>query len=139
MLTGRSVARSIPDVLFVPYLAGVEGHVYHGRDGIETWLTEMDQAFRVIDPDVRSVVSLDDHHVLALGHTVLTGRESGAAIDFEWAQVVRIEGDRIVSVWICRDEAAALEAAGLSEQGDHDPATPCLTIAPTGRILGPDR
>ena len=104
-----------PEVAFSPYLAGVEGRLYRGRVGIEKWLEEMRHAFRDINPEVSAVRSLDDEHVLALGHTVLTGRESGAAIDFQWAQVVRLEAGRIVSVWIRRSESEALEAAGLSE------------------------
>lgn len=102
------------DVEFAPYLTGIEG-VYRGREGIERWLAEMNHAFRGIEPQVESIRALDGRHVLALGHTVLTGRESGAAIDFAWAQVVRIEAGRIVAAWIHRDEAAALVAAGLGD------------------------
>ncbi len=104
-----------PTVNFVPHLTGVDGRVYRGQKGIEAWLDEMNRAFSGIEPAISSIRNLDDRHVLALGHTVLTGRESAVAIDFEWAQVVRIERGKITDVWICRNEPAALEAAGLTE------------------------
>ncbi len=104
-----------PEVEFIPYLANVDGQVYRGIEGVTSWLDEMDTAFEEVRPQLRSVRALDDRHVLTLGQTLLRGKGSGAAINFEWAQLIQVEDGRVTSIRIFRGEPEALEAAGLSE------------------------
>lgn len=103
-----------PDFEWFPvFAARVEGDVYRGRDGIESFLGEVDETweeFRPIPEEYRDL----GNRVLALGRLKTRGRGSGVPIDSPWAGIYDLRGGEVSRIRTYLDHGEALRAAGLS-------------------------
>ena len=101
-----------PDVEWVPvFAAQVEGTVYKGRLGIETFLRELSETwddFRPVPEQYRDL----GNRVLGLGRLSAQGRNSGAAIDAPWAGIFDFRAAKIFRIRTYLDHSEALKAAG---------------------------
>jgi ketosteroid isomerase-like protein len=99
---------------FPLFAAHVEGDVYRGRAGIETFLAEVDETWEEFRPMPEEYRDLGDR-VLALGRLRTRGRASGAPNDSPWGGVYDVRGGQISRIRTYLDHGEALRAAGVSE------------------------
>jgi ketosteroid isomerase-like protein len=102
------------DFEWFPGLPGtLEGACYRGREGIETYLTEIRDTWeevRVLGDEFRDLGS----RVLVLGHAEGRGRGSGAPVQTPHGFVVELDSGKIARVRTYLDHGEALRAAGLT-------------------------
>jgi ketosteroid isomerase-like protein len=96
---------------FPVFAARVEGDVYRGREGIETFLGEVDETWEEFRPMPEEYRDLGDR-VLGLGRLKTRGRGSGVPIDEPWGGVYDIRGGKISRIRTYLDHDEALRAAG---------------------------
>ena len=70
-----------PEVEFVPLLAGVEGGVYRGHDGVRRWFADVEDAWEGYRPVLRGVEAITDSVAVVELSIRLRGR--GSAVDLE--------------------------------------------------------
>jgi ketosteroid isomerase-like protein len=99
---------------FPVFAARVEGDVYRGRQGIETFLGEVDQTWEEFRPVPEQYRDLGDR-VLALGRLKTRGRASGVPSESPWGGVYDFRDGKISRIRTYLDHGEALRAAGLSE------------------------
>lgn len=108
-------AVTTPDFEWFPvFAARVEGDVYRGREGIETFLGEVDETweeFRPLPEEYRDL----GHRVLGLGRLRTRGRASGAPSDSPWGGVYDLRDGKVSRIRTYLDHGEARRAAGLSE------------------------
>lgn len=97
---------------FPVFAARVEGDVYRGRGGIETFLREVDETWEQFLPVPEEYRDLGDR-VLGLGRLRARGRGSGVPIDSPWAGIYDFRGREISRIRTYLDQSEALRAAGL--------------------------
>jgi ketosteroid isomerase-like protein len=71
---------------FPVFAARVEGDLYRGREGIETFLGEVDETWEEFLPVPEEYRDLGDR-VLALGWLKTRGRASGVPVDSPWGGI----------------------------------------------------
>jgi ketosteroid isomerase-like protein len=102
------------DIEWVPvFAARVEGDIYRGRDGIETFLREVAETweeFRPLPEEYRDATE----RVVGLGRLKARGRGSGVPVDSPWGGIFDFRGGRISGIRTFLDHDEALRAAGLS-------------------------
>jgi hypothetical protein len=89
--------------------------VYHGRDGLQLFVEEIDEVWESFQLDPEELIDADDQ-VVAATRLSGRGRESGVETDMREYSVWTLREDkvsRIAGGYGDRDEA--LEAAGLRE------------------------
>ncbi len=107
---------------FPVFAARVGGDVYRGRDGIEAFLTELDETweeFRPIPAEYRDLGEC----VLALGRLRTRGRASGAPSDAPWGGVYDFRDGSISRIRTYLDHGEATQTA------ERSAATPGGTAA----------
>jgi ketosteroid isomerase-like protein len=97
---------------FPVFAARVEGGVFRGREGIETFLREVDETWEEFLPVPEEYRDLGDR-VLGLGRLKTRGRGSGVPIDSPWAGIYDFRGGQISRIRTYLDHGEALRAAGL--------------------------
>jgi|ERR1700730_141726 len=103
------------DVEWFPvFAARVEGDIYRGREGIETFLREVDETWEAFVPAPEEYHDLGDR-VLGLGRLTTRGLSSGVPIDSPWAGIFDFRGVEISRIRTYLDHNEALRASGLSE------------------------
>jgi len=104
-----------PDFEWFSVFAGrVEGVVYRGRDGIETYFGEISDTwkeFRAIAEEYRDLGG----RVLLLGRFEGLGKGSGVPVDAQLGTVYDFRGGKVSRSRVYLDHGEALRAAGLSE------------------------
>jgi ketosteroid isomerase-like protein len=104
-----------PDFEWFPALPGnVEGGGYRGREGIETYLSEIRDTWeelRIFGGEFRDL----GDRVLVLGRAEGRGRGSGVPVDTSHGFVAEFRGDKLSRVRTYLDHDDALRAAGLAE------------------------
>jgi ketosteroid isomerase-like protein len=104
------------DAEFRPIMAGLEGTVYRGHEGIRKWLAGLFEDWEVFEAYSERFHDLGDR-VLAFGRWHACGRNSGIVLDVDTAAwLVRVREGKVLWWQTFTDRAEALEAAGLSEQ-----------------------
>jgi ketosteroid isomerase-like protein len=98
---------------FPVFAARVEGDVYRGREGIETFLGEVDETWEEFRPVPEDYHDLGDR-VLALGRLKTRGRGSGVPIDSPWGGLFDFQANEISHIRTYLDHDEASRAAGLS-------------------------
>jgi ketosteroid isomerase-like protein len=102
-----------PDFEWFPALPGtVEGGGYRGREGIETYISEIGDTWeelRIFGAEFRDL----GDRVLVLGRAEGRGRGSGVPVDTSHGFVVELRGDKMSRVRTYLDHGEALRAAGL--------------------------
>jgi ketosteroid isomerase-like protein len=99
---------------FPVFAARVEGDVYRGREGIETFLGEVDQTWEEFRPVPEQYRDLGDR-VLALGRLKTRGRASGVPSESPWGGVYDFRDGKISRIRTYLDHGEALRAAGVPE------------------------
>jgi ketosteroid isomerase-like protein len=101
------------DVEWFPSMAGtIEGDGFKGREGMERYIEQYDEAwetFRVEVDEYRSVGNC----VLALGRLEATGRGSGVPVNTPMGAVSEFRDGKMSRTRIYLNQAEALRAAGL--------------------------
>jgi ketosteroid isomerase-like protein len=88
---------------------------YYGREGVERFLTEWVEVWDEYEVGVEEVVvALDGRVVSVLWHRG-KGRDSGAPMYMEMAQVATLRDGKITRLENWDDRAAALESVGLRQ------------------------
>ena len=106
-------AVTTPDFEWFPvFAARVGGDVYRGRQGIETFLGEVDEIWEEFRPLPERYSDLGDR-VLGLGRLRTRGRASGAPSDSPWGGVYDVREGRISRIRTFLDHDEASRAAGL--------------------------
>jgi uncharacterized protein len=86
--------------------------VFHGHEGVRTWLRDTHEA--VEDIQIEPVEVIDaGAEVIAVVAVKVTGRGSRVQVEQQEAHVFDFEGNRAIRVRGFNDRAEALEAAGI--------------------------
>jgi ketosteroid isomerase-like protein len=99
---------------FPVFAAQVEGDVYRGRAGVETFLREVDETWEEFRPIVEEYRDLLDR-VLGLGRLRTRGRGSGVPVDSPWGGIYDFRDGQISRIRTYLDHGEALRAAEFSE------------------------
>jgi ketosteroid isomerase-like protein len=86
-----------------------------GRDGIESYLREVGDAWEEYRVNLEDLREPGEDRVLALGRVVGRGAGSGGVVDAELGQIFDFRDGAISRVRTYLDHAEALRAAGSSE------------------------
>jgi ketosteroid isomerase-like protein len=100
-----------PDVELLPPVALLNGRAYHGYEGIDEWLADVEDSFadaRIQPLDFRDL----GHSVLALTSFHVRGTGSRMELDSELGLICRIEQGRIATWHGFFSHADALAALG---------------------------
>ncbi len=93
----------------------MEGRVYRGHDGVVRWLDQeiwpSYETFEVHPDEIRDV----GDRLLAFGHWIARGKESGVELDVPASWVVDVRGGKIVRWQTYTDRQEALRDVGLKE------------------------
>jgi ketosteroid isomerase-like protein len=104
-----------PDLEWFPvFAARVEGDAYRGREGIETFLGEVDETWEEFLPVPEEYRDLGER-VLGLGSLKTRGRGSGVPIDSPWGGIYDFRDGRVARIRTFLDHGEALREAGLEE------------------------
>jgi ketosteroid isomerase-like protein len=98
----------------IPARAAIESVAYRGSDAGSQYCNAVDERWENLRWEVDEIRDGGDW-VLALGHIVGRGRDSGAAIDARGAWLAKLRGGQITHFQTFSDRAAALKAAGLEQ------------------------
>lgn len=98
---------------FPVFAAHVEGDVYRGREGIETFLAEVDETWEEFLPVPEEYRDLGNC-VLGLGRLKTRGRGSGVPVDSPWGGIYDLRDGRVSRIRTYLDHGEALRVAGLS-------------------------
>src|SRR6202043_4229105 len=96
------------------FAARVEGYVYRGREGMETFLGEVDETWEEFRPVPEEYRDLGDR-VLALGRLKTRGLASGVPAESPWAGIYDMRDGKVSRIRTYLDHGEALLAAGLAE------------------------
>jgi ketosteroid isomerase-like protein len=111
---GRFAELTTPDFEWSPSMVAIEGEVFLGREGIETYFGRMIDAwdeFRVVSRELRDL----GDRVLVLGRLEGRGRVSGVPVSAALDVLYDIRGGKISRMRSFLDHNDALHAAGLEE------------------------
>ena len=97
---------------FPVFAARVEGDPYRGREGIETFLREVDETWAEFLPLPQGYRDLGER-VLGLGRLRTRGRSSGVPMDSPWGGVYDLRGGAVARIRTYLDHGEALRAADL--------------------------
>ena len=98
---------------FPVFAARVEGDPYRGREGIETFLREVDETWAEFLPLPQEYRDLGER-VLGLGRLRTRGPSSGVPMDSPWGGVYDLRGGAVARIRMYLDHVEALRAADLA-------------------------
>ena len=93
--------------------------LYTGPAGMRRFLTEWLDVWDAFEVGVDEYLTAPDGRIVCLAWQRGKGRQSGLAMDMQWAMIVTVRDGQITRLENYDDRAKALEAAGLSEQDAH--------------------
>jgi ketosteroid isomerase-like protein len=93
---------------------GGEATVVRGHEGLLAYVRDLDEGFGVRDVQFSEFRDLGDQ-VVALGHVLGRGRESGIEFDSPYAGLAEFKNGKCISYRDYFNHSEALEAAGLRE------------------------
>jgi ketosteroid isomerase-like protein len=99
---------------------GMEGE-WRGLAEMSAGTREYVRAFSDLRIEAERIIDLGDDRVLVLTRQTAHGKLSGAPFEHELADLITLEGGKIVGIAAYWHRAEALEAVGLSKQDAHDP------------------
>jgi ketosteroid isomerase-like protein len=94
------------EIEFAAFVSQVEGHNYHGHDGMWKFFSDIREAWEPWEP-MPQVFEGDGDTVLVTGMTNVRGKGSGMEMSMDWAQVFRRREDKVVWTRIYTDRAEA--------------------------------
>jgi ketosteroid isomerase-like protein len=111
--TARVLEALAPDVELFPIRAVLEGTPYCGHEGFRKFLDDMTEDWQETRPEAKELRDLGDGRVLVVGR--FHGRSaSGVEVETPATWLCELAGAKIVRMRFYTDEAAALEALGIS-------------------------
>jgi ketosteroid isomerase-like protein len=99
---------------FYPLRAQLEGHPYHGHEGLRRFVAEIAEEWSDVRFEIHELRGTGER-VIALGRFRARGRTSGLDLNVPLGAIGTVRNDRIVYARMFSDPADALEAAGLRE------------------------
>jgi ketosteroid isomerase-like protein len=105
---------STPDSEWVTSMGAIEGEIFRGREGAETYLERLNDAWEEFHTVAEDLRDLGDH-VLMLGRVEGRGKGSGVPVDMPLAQIFYFRDGRICRTRFYLDHGEALKAVGLEE------------------------
>lgn len=90
-------------------------NTYRGSDGIRRFYEGVGEVWESYHWDVEEALVADDDVVVAMLHCRAQGREDGPEVDWRVAWLWTFRDGTPISLRFYRDQARALEAAGLRE------------------------
>jgi ketosteroid isomerase-like protein len=103
----------------IEWTASEDGRTYRGREGVRQRHTEWLESFGDYRWEVQRIIDCGGDEVLVEATEVGRGAMSGAEVRTTGYELLTIRDGMIVRVREYYEKAAALEAAGLSEQDAH--------------------
>lgn len=104
------------DFIIVPVRVELEGITYHGRSGIEEWVTDVSDRWTAVRLEMEEVDEREPDLLLVFGRVIGQRREDGGAeLDVPVAWVIRGRDGLIASIETFINRDAALAAA---DEGD---------------------
>jgi len=95
--------------------------VYRGHEAYLRWLAQWNESFASWRIEHLELVAAPEDQVVAMFEMVVTGRGSGVEVRRADALLCRLRDGRIVKMGYYNDQAQALAAAGLHDEGPaHD-------------------
>ncbi len=76
--------------------SAMTGSVYHGYEGVRSWMQEIDQQFETWHTWPEAFIPATGDRLLVLGATHLRGRGSGIELELPLAWLFEFRGDRIL-------------------------------------------
>ena len=108
------VAMSDPDVEWHSFFAEVgSGGVYRGHEGARQWMSDLDEAWQIVDAEVDDGLAIADLAVL-VGRIHYRGKGSGVESHADAGWVLRFRAGKVIRFRAFRDPVEALESVGLS-------------------------
>jgi ketosteroid isomerase-like protein len=107
-------ALTAPDLEWATGLGAIEGEIFRGRDGVQTYFGRLDSAwedFRFLAQDFRDL----GDSVLVLGRLEGRGRGGGLPIDSPVGAVWDLRDGQVFRLRAYLDQSEALEAVGLRQ------------------------
>jgi ketosteroid isomerase-like protein len=105
-----------PEIEAIPLGAAMEGRVYRGHEGVVKWLEEemwaTYETFEAYPDEIEEIGG----RLLAFGHWIACGRESGVELDVAASWVVTLRDGKIVRWQTYTDRDEALADAGLKRR-----------------------
>jgi ketosteroid isomerase-like protein len=99
-----------PDAEARPILgANIGVSVYHGRDGLREWFTDLHQEWETFQTRVTRIDERGDRAVLTID-VYARGRASGAVIEGDLYHLVELRDGMILRLEAFRDKDAAMQA-----------------------------
>jgi len=87
--------------------------VYHGREGLQRWWDDLDEAFADFGVELLEAIDVDDDRVLTVQRFYGHFRVTGIEFDGPWASILTIRDQMVVHAVGYLTKRQALEAAGL--------------------------
>jgi ketosteroid isomerase-like protein len=111
----RLFALTDADVEWLSFFAqlGTEG-LYRGHDGLRQYVSDLDDSFDVVRPEVDEGIGVGDIVVL-VGRVHFRGKASGVEGASAAGWMFKIRGGKVMVFRALRDPEHALEAVGLSD------------------------
>jgi ketosteroid isomerase-like protein len=103
-----------PDFEWLTSMGAIEGEVFRGREGIETYFANLSDAWEELRLYADEFRDLGDR-VVWLGRIRGRGRSSHAHVDAPMGVVADMRGGKTVRIRSYLDQGEALRAAGLEE------------------------
>ena len=99
---------------FYPLRAQLEGEAYWGHEGMERFLSEVEEDWEDVRFEIDETRDAGEQ-LVGIGRFRARGRASGVDLNVPLGVVTRVRQGKIVYTRLFSEPAAALEAAGLSE------------------------
>jgi ketosteroid isomerase-like protein len=90
-------------------------NIHRGHEAMRHHLTEWLEVWDDYEVGVEEIRAAPHGRVVSLAWQRGRGRQSGLAMDMEWAGIATVRHGKIIRIEAYDDRAEALEAAGLSE------------------------
>ena len=87
---------------------------YRGREGFTEFMRTWTEHFEDLSVELERLIDAGDDRVVGLFRQTATGKGSGVPVELQMAVIYELEDGRVVRMRNYTDQAAALEAAGLS-------------------------
>ncbi len=111
----RPIELTDPEVEWRSFFAlGEEGSVYRGHAGIRRYVSDLNDAWEVVHPDIDGAIGVGAV-VLLVGRLHFRGRSSGVETESHSGWVMRFDKGRVVSFRAFAEPEHTLAAAGLED------------------------
>jgi ketosteroid isomerase-like protein len=119
-ITRRDISATLdcmhPEIEAIPFGAAMEGRVYHGHEGVVTWLErEVWATYETFEAYADEIQEVGDR-LLVFGNWVARGKESGVELDVPASWVVDVRDGKMVRWQTYTDRDEAIAAAGLKRR-----------------------